>query len=138
LTVRAVVDPGVLVSALFGKDCPPDAIVQEWKQGRFELIVSPQLVAELVEVVSRPKFSSQIFPEDVAELVELLRQHATAQGDPPHVERLTEDPDDDYLAALAVAARADYLVTGDHALQRWRSDAVTVVSPREFLEQLAE
>jgi putative PIN family toxin of toxin-antitoxin system len=104
LTIRAVVDPGVLVSALFGKMSPPAAIVQEWRRDRFELITSPQLVAELVEVVSRPKFSDQISSDDVAELVELLREYATRQDDPPYMGQLTEDPDDDYLAALAVSA----------------------------------
>ncbi len=138
MTVRVVIDPGVFISALFGRGGPPGAIVNEWKRGRFELVVSPKVVAELVEVVSRPKFSNQIFSEDIAELVELLHREATLRTDPPDAERLTEDPDDDYLAALAEEAAIDYLVTGDHALQRWRSDAVKVVSPREFLEQLGD
>lgn len=133
-----VIDPGVFISALLGKGSPPDDIVRGWRRDRFELVVSPKLVAELVEVVSRSKFSSKIFSEDISELVELLHDSATLQADPPNVERLTDDPDDDYLAALAVAAEVDFLVTGDHALQRWRSDVVTVVSPREFLEQLEE
>jgi len=138
LTVRAVIDPGVLVSALLSKGSPPDAIVQRWKRDRFELIVSPQLVAEFVEVVSRAKFSSRILSEDIAEIVTLLQHNATLQGDPPNAERLTDDPDDDYLAALAVEAQADFLVSGDHALRRWSSEEVAVVSPREFLEHLGE
>ncbi|HUC04772.1 MAG TPA: putative toxin-antitoxin system toxin component, PIN family, partial [Acidimicrobiales bacterium] len=112
MTVRAVIDPGVLVSALLSKGSPPDAIVQRWKRDRFELIVSPQLVAEFVEVVSRAKFSSRILSEDIAEIVTLLQHNATLQGDPPNAERLTDDPDDDYLAALAVEAQADFLVSG--------------------------
>jgi uncharacterized protein len=138
LTIRAVIDPGVLISALLSKGSPPDAIVQRWKRDRFELIVSPQLIAEFVEVIGRAKFSSRILTEDIAEIVELLQHNATIQADPPNVERLTEDPDDDYLAALAAETEADFLVSGDHALQRWSSEVVTVVSPREFLEQLEE
>lgn len=138
MTIRAVIDPGVLISALLGKDSPPDAILRGWRRDRFELIVSPQLVAEFVEVVSRSKFSSQILSEDIADLVELLEDSATVHADPPNVGRLTDDPDDDYLAALALEAEVDFLVTGDHTLQRWRSDVVTVVSPRDFLEQLGE
>ena len=133
-----VIDPGVFISALLGKGSPPDAIVRGWREDRFELIVSPKLVAEFVEVVSRSKFANQIFSEDIAELVELLHHSATLQTDPPNVEALTDDPDDDYLAALAVEADVGFLVTGDDALQRWTSDVVTVVSPREYLERLGE
>ncbi|MGO9335108.1 MAG: putative toxin-antitoxin system toxin component, PIN family, partial [Acidimicrobiales bacterium] len=136
MTIRAVIDPGVLISALLGKGSPPDAIVQRWKRDRFELIVSPKLIAEFVEVISRAKFSSRILPEDIAEIVELLQHNATLQTDPPNTERFIDDPDDDYLAALAVETEADFLVSGDKALQRWSSEVVTVVSPREFLEQL--
>jgi predicted nucleic acid-binding protein len=78
------------------------------------------------------------FSEDITELVELLHREATLRTDPPDAECLTEDPDDEYLAALAEEAAVDYLVTGNHSLQRWRSDAVKVVSPREFLEQLGD
>jgi uncharacterized protein len=133
LTIRAVIDPGVLISALLGKGSPPDVIVQRWKRDRFELIVSPQLIAEFVEVMSRAKFASRIPSEDIAEIVQLLQHNATLQADPLNVERLTEDPDDDYLAALAVETQADFLVSGDHALQRWSSEVVRVVSPSRVL-----
>jgi putative PIN family toxin of toxin-antitoxin system len=127
LTIRAVIDPGVLRSALLSKGSPPDPIVQRWKRDRFELIVSPQLIGEFVEVISRAKFSSRILTEDI--IVELLQHNATIQADPSNVERLTEDPDDDDLGALAVKTEGDFLVSGDHALQRWSSEGVTVVSP---------
>jgi predicted nucleic acid-binding protein len=42
--------------------------------------------------------------------------------DAPAPAGLTEDSDDDYLAALALSSGAQYLVTGDRAPGRWRSD----------------
>jgi putative PIN family toxin of toxin-antitoxin system len=136
LTVRAVVDPGVLVSALLTTEGPPAQILEAWRRGRFELIVSEQLLAELAEVLERPKFTGRISPGDRAAVLGLLREEGVVCVDPPLDDRLTEDADDDYLAALAVSADAQYLVTGDRALGRWRSNVVTVVTPRTFLDQL--
>lgn len=51
----------------------------------------------------------------------------------------TPDPKDDYLVALALAAGADYLVSGDPHLSGLEDEAIpTVVSPREFLTILEE
>jgi predicted nucleic acid-binding protein len=65
-----------------------------------------------------------------------LRQEATPCPDPPISAQLTEDPDDDYLAALAQDAGAEYLVTGDRALRRWASGTVHVVTPAEFMGRI--
>ena len=48
------------------------------------------------------------------------------------------DPGDEYLIAMALAAGADYLVTGDQPLLALRRIAVTrFVSPRRFSAILA-
>jgi uncharacterized protein len=137
LTIRVVIDPGVFISAVLVKGGFPDQIVQAWKLGRFELIVSEGLIDELSGVIRRPKFINRIADDEAAQLLELLTD-ATLCADPPLGAPLTDDADDDYLAALALSAGATHLVTGDHALQRWQSDDVAAVSPREFLEYLEE
>ncbi len=52
----AVVDPNVLVSALISTGGPPRQIVSAWVEGRFDLLVSPELLTELGDVLARPKF----------------------------------------------------------------------------------
>ncbi len=49
---------------------------------------------------------------------------------------LTADPDDDYLVALARAAGADYLVSGDRHLLELTDPEPPVLTPREFLALL--
>ncbi|MGA8364794.1 MAG: putative toxin-antitoxin system toxin component, PIN family [Solirubrobacteraceae bacterium] len=56
--IRAVVDPSVFVSAFIGNpDAGPGRLVDAWRDRRFILIVSPSLLTELGEVLSRPKFA---------------------------------------------------------------------------------
>ena len=56
--IRAVVDPSVLISAFIGDpEAGPGRLVDAWRDRRFALVVSPLLLAELDEVLSRPKFA---------------------------------------------------------------------------------
>jgi putative PIN family toxin of toxin-antitoxin system len=133
--IRVVVDPGVLISALIGPaGSPPDRIVSAWIDDRLEIVASPKVIAELRRVVMRPKFR-RWFDEAVAkQLIERIELHATIHPDPPPLEGATADPDDDYLVALAVAARVDAIVSGDRHLH----DApLATLRPRDLADRLS-
>ena len=51
-------------------------------------------------------------------------------------ERVSADPDDDYLYYLALDTMADYLVSGDSHLLQISSDRVSILSPRRFWEDV--
>ena len=53
--VRAVVDTNVLLSGLFWRG-RPHALMEQVRGGTLTLISSPALLAELAEVMNRPKF----------------------------------------------------------------------------------
>jgi predicted nucleic acid-binding protein len=56
--------------------------------------------------------------------------------DLPKVRAVPDDPKDDMVVATAVAARADYLVTGDrrHLLSLREYEGIRIVTPRQFLD----
>ncbi|MGH8909747.1 MAG: hypothetical protein ACRD0K_25460 [Egibacteraceae bacterium] len=57
--------------------------------------------------------------------------------DPEEHPAVTADPDDDYLVALAAAAHAALLVSGDHHLTDLKCFGdVRIVTPRGFFEEL--
>ena len=93
-----------------------------------------RILAEYQDVLSRKKFRF-----DPAELGNLLVQ-IEAEGEPvlpaplPHQ---LPDPRDEAFLEVAIAARADFLVTGNlrHFPPRFRQ-GVSVVSPRAFLDEL--
>ena len=134
--MRAVVDPNVLVSAVISPAGPPAAIVGAWTEDRFELVISVQLLDELSEVLSRDKFRRWIDADSAAEYVAALAEAATTLDDPPSAPKSSPDPDDDYLIALARAASADFLVSGDGDLTRLADPDPPVLTPREFLDRL--
>jgi predicted nucleic acid-binding protein len=57
-------------------------------------------------------------------------------GGQPLENPVPDDPKDDMVAATAVAAGADYLVTGDrrHLLSLGDYKGIRIVTPRQFLD----
>lgn len=54
-----VVDPGVFVASLIAPNGSPAHLVRAAFSGRFVLITSPHLIAELTDVVHRDKFRTR-------------------------------------------------------------------------------
>ncbi len=134
---RAVLDPNVLVSALISPSGASAKLLVELRAGAFELVVSKLLLVELTDVLRREKFRRYVSEEEAGMFVELVRRNSTVLGDPaPTAVQLSEDPGDEYLIALARAARVDALVSGNSHLIRLRA-SIPVKTPREFLDSLA-
>ena len=134
---RAVVDPNVLVSAFISqRGGSPDRIVRAWREGAFELVVSPQLIAELTDVLARPKFATQAGEGRAEVYIVALAGDAVMIDDPSDPPPVSPDPGDDYLIALARAAHADVIVSGDSDLTQLVDPTPTVLTPRQFIEQL--
>lgn len=131
---RAVLDPNVLIAAAVAPQGVPARCLRAHSEGRFELVVSPLLLAELRAVLRREKFRPFLTVEQGERLVDALSRDATVADDPADPEPLSRDPRDDYLIALARAASAHALVTGDADLLELPD--LRMVSPREFLELL--
>lgn len=100
------------------------------------LFTSAPMLAELTDILSRPKFEKKIaasllsvdqFVDLYSEVVGLVR--ATL------VPRIAPDPDDDVAIGTALAAKATFLVTGDHALLSVKEyEGVKIVSVSEALQ----
>lgn len=103
-----------------------------WQEGRFELVVSPALLAELGRALAYPKLRRLITQEDAEAFVAWLSRSASLARDPdgpPTVRSI--DPDDDYLLTLAADQHA-VLVSGDRHLLAL-ADQLPVQTPAEFL-----
>lgn len=141
--LRAVADTNVFVSAVLTPGGTCDQLVTALLTLKWRLVASPLLLDELTRVLLRPKLARQIdrrgsAPAVVIEarLVSQLADLADLLDDPDDRPAVTRDPDDDYLVALAEAARVDALVAGDKDLLSAQPSTVPVLSPRAFLDRL--
>lgn len=130
---RGVLDPGVLVSALIAPKGRPAKLLELAQAGEFELIGSPQLLAELEDVLHRDKFRRYVEIETVELFLELIRSEATVVRDPDEAAPLSSgDAEDDYLLDLAYAQKA-VLVSGDSDLLDLTGGA-PICGPADFLQ----
>lgn len=116
--MRLVLDTNVVMSALLWRGAPYQLLTNIRDQTEsISLFCSTPLLTELADVLTRPaatkqlavigRSASDVFA-DYAAVVEIVI--------PLPVPRIAPDPDDDVMIATALAARAEFVVTGDQAL----------------------
>jgi uncharacterized protein len=140
VTLKAVVDPNVFISAQISSLGHPARMARAADEGIFELVVSEWLLSELHDVLMRPRFRRYMTEREVETLVEDLREKGINAEEGEIRRMVPDDPKDDYLVALARVSEAGYLVSGDPHLTAASLDAatVTVLTPRRFSEMLEE
>lgn len=113
--LSVVIDTDLFVRALLrGPITLP--LIEAWCARRFRLVTSEELIAELVDVVSRPRLREYFSKEDVRELLDLIIEQGEVAIPGEHV-TLCRDPKDNILLDVAIAGNAQYIVTGDNDLK---------------------
>lgn len=135
-----MIDVNVFVAAHLSPSGAPASLLRAAAAGRIRVVASPDLVAELDDVLHRPKFAARIDPTAADRMVLALRRTAEMHYPSSVLTPITRDRDDDYLVLLARLARADALVTGDRDLldAGLLDSDVQVVTPSAFLSVLNE
>ncbi len=133
--MRIVLDTNTLVSALLSPHGPPRRLLDDARAQVFELCSSPVLVAELLDVVSREKFAQRLTAAGLTPLgmVGEIRRLAT-MATPTDVPRVVaDDADDDHVLACALAAQADFIVSGDKHLLKLggQYQGIAIVTPAQ-------
>lgn len=133
--MRVVFDTNVVASATFWRGKPFDCLTA-WARGRCEVVVSPQLLAEYIETVEElsaryPERHRVAWVESLATSADLVFPTERTRG-------ATADPDDEMFLECALAADAQFIVSGDkrHLLKMREFQRVKIVSCAEFLNRL--
>lgn len=138
-----VLDTNVLISAaLWPQSAPARALAQVLRQGA--LVACTDSLAELQSVLMRPKFDCVAPRPNRSAFVELVGRRAVqVDVSPRHraqAHGACRGPDDELFLALALAAQARCLVSGDAdllALHPWQGITICTAASyvaREFYE----
>jgi uncharacterized protein len=135
--MRVVLDTGILIAALITADTPPDQVYQAWRKKRFTLVTSAWQLEEFRRASRYERVKKFLKPTEAGYLVNGLKRHATVLTELPQVD-LSRDAQDNPVLAMAIAGKADYLVTGDRRglLSLKRVGATRIVTAAEFLRTL--
>jgi len=137
---RIVLDTNCVVSALLFSKGSASWLADAWMQQRFIPLVSRETTTELMRVLSYPKFQLSQDEQEII-LAEFL-----PYAEIVHVKNVTsklpeiKDPNDLMFLKLAVAGKADALVSGDIHILALKSQLgkISVLTVNEFAAWLKE
>ena len=131
--MKLVLDTNVLVSGLLTPFGPCGEIVRMLTSGVFVPCVDARILLEYDEILRRPRFG--FAPAQVEVVMAYMRTLAQPYATVPLPLSLPDDDDDPFLE-VAIAAKAEALVTGNKAhFPPDRRLGVRILTPREFLER---
>ena len=132
--LRVVLDTNVLISAiLFGGK--PRQILEKAIRGEIRLCLSEPMLEELKGVLQRSKFNYS--PEMIQFILTELTGIADFVDPSVTINVVLEDQEDNRILECAVAAKADYVITGDsHLLKLNNYLNIDVLNAAAFLEKL--
>lgn len=108
--MKVVIDTNILVSAVLKGRVPRDVLQFIFENPDWQWIASEEIVVEYKEVLSRRKFN--LTDEVICEWVEIIDRFIILIDVNLEVDFPTDRKDEKFLAC-AMAAEADFLITGD-------------------------
>jgi putative PIN family toxin of toxin-antitoxin system len=146
VAIRAVLDTNIWVSALLNPAGYPAEILNSFRHGDFLAVISEPIVAEIADVLGRPRIKDKygITEADTLELLILIEErceHVLLSGDV----QICRDPEDNGIIETAIKGHAAYIVTRDDDIKFDKSVAaflsqnnVTPISTVRFLKIIKE
>lgn len=134
-----VLDTNILIGALITKGTPPDRLYRGWLRGEIELVTSAAQMAELADVLARPRLQKFLDADEVTAIVENLGTRAFILDDLLGV-NLSPDPKDTPILAAAITGKVDLIVSGDkkHMLALGEVEGIPVLTARDALERMGD
>jgi len=140
MSIRALLDANVLVSAAIRPGGKPDQILRR-AVTEFVWLTSEYVLSELERALLYPriqkKYRDLVIAENRAALFGLIRTQAEFVGRGHAIPATSRDINDDPVLAQAADGHADYLVTGDlDLLTLGAFEGIQIVTPEQFLKIL--
>ena len=138
-TINIILDTNVIISAQRSQRGASAKLMSLVGTGRFEIHLSVSLTLEYEDVLRRQRTVLRLSEKDVTELVDSLctvsHHHRIYFLWRPQL----RDPGDELVLELAVASKADYIVTYNKKdFIGTDKFGIAVVTPKEFLQEIGE
>jgi putative PIN family toxin of toxin-antitoxin system len=127
-----VLNTNVLISAVLSPNGTARKAFDE-AIANYRMIQSGVTYEELVSRLQKKKFDKYVSVEDRIDFLAMIRRYSEFISVKAEI-TLCSDPDDNKFLDLAIAEKAEYLITGDQdLLVIGNLDSTKIVRPAEFL-----
>jgi putative PIN family toxin of toxin-antitoxin system len=135
---RAVVDTNILVRAVISPRGAVGRVLSGLRRGDYTLLYSQALLDELADVLNRPRIRQKyhVVDRDITTLIRLILLRGEAVT-PALKIAVCRDPKDNKFLEVAVAGRADVIVSEDGDLLAMHPfEEIPILSSGAFLQML--
>jgi len=135
--MRVVLDTNVLFSGLIIPESLPGRIVQAWREARFDLVFSEQMLEEIRRILVYPKINKRLKwdVDEIERFLLLLRFKCVIVNPSPMTFEDLRDPDDAVILSTLIDSDAEALITGDEDLLIL-ANRYPILSPVQFAKRL--
>ncbi len=134
--MKVIIDTNVFISGVFWSGAPAK-ILQLWRKGTLQLVLSNDILEEYHRVVS--EISTKFSDIDISEIMTLLIKTAVVCDTKRFKKQVCTDPDDDMFLECAVTNQIRYIVSGDKELLKTSGyKNISVLKPIDFLRLFPE
>jgi putative PIN family toxin of toxin-antitoxin system len=131
--MRVVLDTNIFISAVLGGRL--GVIIDDWKAGKFTLIITDAIAREYLDVINRPKF--KIPKNEIIEATDYLLQTAEFVTPDEKISVIVADLTDNKFLEAAVAGKVNFIVSGDgHLLDLESFRDIPIITAKEFVTWL--
>lgn len=135
--IKAVVDTNILVSGLISPKASPAKIISLWRDRKFILIVSEEILQEVERVLFYPKIFEKyhLDKNSIGKYLKIFRAFAKVVKPGEKMRIIKADESDNKFIEAAVSAGAGYIVSGDrHLLELKKFQEIKIIKADEFLK----
>lgn len=135
--MKIVLDSNVLLSGLASPWNSPGKIIAAWDNHSFDIVMSEFQLAEIARVMVYPKVR-KLLKWDDGQIQAFIRQlclRVEVVDIAGVFAQVPTDPNDSAILASLIAAKADFLISGDKDLLALR-EKYPIESPAEFILRL--
>ena len=130
--LKVTADSNILVSAAIAKGNEFELLKLAY-EGKIEFVLSPSILKEFREVISRPKFGFS--EEQVSNVFKQTINISTIVTPSIKLDIVKEDPSDNKILECAETGKADYIISGDyHLLKLKKYGNMQIIKTFEMLK----
>ena len=129
--MRAVLDTNIFISGIHWTGAS-GKIIEFWLDGKFELVVSAEIIDEIVKTLANFRVSLDF--EEILSWASIISEKSVFVEPLIKFNAVKEDLDDNKFIDVAVQGGADFIVSQDnHLLKIGEFKDIKILKPEEFL-----
>ena len=131
--IKVVLDTNIYISGILFAGKPREVLDLAIK-GKIHVFISPDILSELRDVLSRKKFGFS--PERVDIIIREIESITTMINPAKKYSIVSHDSDDNIIIDCAMESRVEYIITGDNdllCLNKYKR--ITIINPALFIEE---